>query len=440
MTPQPIPTPVSATIHDVGDVGDVDFSALAPDEFRPDAGSEPAWLWTGYILPRRLTLLTSLWKCGKTTLLSLLIARMGAGGTLAGRAVRPGRVLVVSEEDQELWAPRCRRLGIGGHARFMFQPFFGRRPTLEEWWALVRKLIERHRTEGLDLVVIDALAGFVPDGTENDSGTILRMLEPLHRLKTLGVAVLVLHHPSKGPLIAGQAARGSGALSGNADIILEMDGLSGPTTDDRRRKIAGFSRFPETTRRLVIELSADGTDYAALGDFDAPELDDNWQILFQVLEDAHGKLTRRGILDAWPPDYRKPDESTVWRWLQRGIKDGRVIQGGTGHKEDPFRYWLDGMEEVWKTDPYYLRPLPPIERPDGMQRKTLTEVLAERNEVTHDSSSEQAVRSSRRARRATAGGGKRLAGDRPDPGVPPADAPPVADRVPGVVGVRDPEG
>src|SRR5439155_13961959 len=112
-----------------------------------------------------------------------------------------------------------------------------------------------HRTEGFDLVVIDALARFVSGGTENEAGTVLRMLQALQELTALGVAVLILHHPRKGPLVAGQAARGSGALGGSADILLEMDGLSGPTTDDRRRKVAGFSRFPETSRRLVIELS-----------------------------------------------------------------------------------------------------------------------------------------------------------------------------------------
>jgi len=416
-----------------------DFSAPAPIEFRPEATADRPWLWTGYIAPRRITLLTSLWKCGKTTLLSVLIARMAAGGMLAGRAVRPGRVLVVSEEDQELWGQRCQQLGIVRHARFMCQPFRGRQPTLEEWWALVRNLVERHRTEGLDLVVIDALAGFIPDGTENDARTIYRMIEPLFELKTRGVAVLVLHHPRKGPVAAGQAARGSGALGGSVDIILEMDGLSGPTTDDRRRKVAGFSRFPETPRRLVIELSADGTDYAAIGDFDAPELDDTWQILFQVLADASGKLTRREILAQWPADYRKPDDTTIWRWLQRGMKEGRVMQSGSGRHADPFRYWLDGMEEVWKSDPFYLEPLPPLE-PFGGPRKTLAEVLAERNEVSNDGASKQTTGRPRRLRRPAVGRGQQLGGDCAAAEVPVADVPAMADPVPGVVEPRDAPG
>ena len=68
MTSQSVPTPDGESNGDVGDVGDVDFSAPSPDEFRPETAAEMAWIWTGYVAPRRVTLLTSLWKEGKTTL------------------------------------------------------------------------------------------------------------------------------------------------------------------------------------------------------------------------------------------------------------------------------------------------------------------------------------------------------------------------------------
>ena len=41
----------------------------------PSAG----WLWNGYIARGSLTLLTSQWKAGKTTLLSGLLQRLGDG-------------------------------------------------------------------------------------------------------------------------------------------------------------------------------------------------------------------------------------------------------------------------------------------------------------------------------------------------------------------------
>ena len=96
---------------------------------------------------------------------------------------------------------------------------------------------------------------------------MLAALAPLQRLTKAGLAVLVLHHPRKAESAPGRAARGSGALTGFADVLIET-GLGGPPdSDDRRRKLAAFSRHAETTRRLAIERTADGTDYVALGDF-----------------------------------------------------------------------------------------------------------------------------------------------------------------------------
>ena len=56
------------------------------------------WLWHGFVAGGNLTLLTSQWKAGKTTLLSLLLSRRKNGGQLAGLAIKPGKSVVVSEE------------------------------------------------------------------------------------------------------------------------------------------------------------------------------------------------------------------------------------------------------------------------------------------------------------------------------------------------------
>src|ERR1700726_2024083 len=75
-----------------------------------------------------------------------------------------------------------------------------------------------------------------------------------------GMCTWILHHPSKGDPPPGQAARGSGALSGYADILLEMRSCPDAEDDDRRRRLLAFSRFPKTPRQRVIELTADGAD------------------------------------------------------------------------------------------------------------------------------------------------------------------------------------
>jgi hypothetical protein len=145
-------------------------------------------------------------------------------------------------------------------------------------------------------------------------------------------------------------------LSAFVDISLEM-GHPGGDPETRRRCLYGFSRFKETPRRLLIELNPDGTDYAVVPEDNDDDFRGSWEVLRMVLESAKFKLTRREILADWPPDFVKPVESTLWKWLQRAGDLGLIHSQGTGRKNDPFRYWLPGQEEKWKDDPiagYYL--------------------------------------------------------------------------------------
>ena len=51
------------------------------------------WLWYGYLAPRQITLLTAMWKTGKTTFIAGLLAKLKAGGDYCGQQVRAGRAL-----------------------------------------------------------------------------------------------------------------------------------------------------------------------------------------------------------------------------------------------------------------------------------------------------------------------------------------------------------
>jgi hypothetical protein len=77
------------------------------DALTAAAPSGTSWLWHGYLAAGAVTLLTSQWKAGKTTLASILLSRMKNGGELAGLPVAPGRAMVLSEE-----APQQRLRGL----------------------------------------------------------------------------------------------------------------------------------------------------------------------------------------------------------------------------------------------------------------------------------------------------------------------------------------
>ncbi|HKI36576.1 MAG TPA: AAA family ATPase, partial [Gemmataceae bacterium] len=339
-TPSPLPpAPALSTVCLPPEVWGADLAAAA--------AAKTSWLWDGYLAHGNVTLLTSQWKSGKTTLLSILLARRETGGEVAGLALAPGRTAVVSEESALLWNERRQKLGFGPSVAFQCRPFRGK-PTTEQWLALIDRLADLNVRRGVDLAVIDTLASFLPGRDESNAGLMLEALLPLQHLTERGMAVLLLHHPRKGAPADAQAARGTGALAGYADIVLEMRHYTRAAEDDRRRVLHGYSRHEQTPRVRVIELNPEGTDYRCLGALADLEFEETWEQLRRLFEAAHSKRTRAEVLAAWPVDAVAPNEGTLWRWLDQAVARGLLRCEGAGRKTAPFRYWLPGQEEKWK--------------------------------------------------------------------------------------------
>ncbi len=123
--------------------------------------AQPRWLWHGILAPGKITLLTSLWKSGKTTLLAHLLARRCHGGDFLGLAVAPGTSLIVSEEPRDLWPQRFHRHRLGKEVGVVSRPFTGR-PTLAQLTQLNAQMMGLKQQRGVDLVVFDTLAMFLP--------------------------------------------------------------------------------------------------------------------------------------------------------------------------------------------------------------------------------------------------------------------------------------
>ena len=322
---------------------------VAASDLDKQCFTPPTWLWHGYLGPGKVTLLTSQWKSGKSTLVSLLLARMQKGGQLAGLTVSAGKAFVISEESEADWRQRFEHLGVRENVHLLCRPFTTQ-PTLDQWLALIDAASVLHQRHGTDLVVIDSLAHFLPAHSENSAGALLECLTPLQRLASAGMSVLLPHHPRKGKTLAGQAARGSGALPGFVDVIIEMGYYSHPDDLDRRRRLVAFSRHEQTPRHLLIELQADGADYVVLQTGVEADFGEGWQAVLNILTTSCSKRTRQEMLDDWPADYDKPDSTTLWRWLSRAAAQGVVRQEGTGRPNDPFRYWLPARQEMLRPE------------------------------------------------------------------------------------------
>ncbi len=352
------------------------FRLKSEEEMRNGATEDATWLWDGFLKPHNVTLLTAQWKSGKTTLVSVLLSKLSGAEPFMGLPIRSGRAVVITEEPESNWRDRLLNFDYGNRVRWLCRPFDGQ-PRPEQWQALIDFLAVDHRAQPFELLVIDPLASFLPGNSENLASSMFAALMPLQALTKRGVSVFIPHHPKKGESAPGQASRGSGALTGFVDIIVEMDWYGRPFEDDRRRRLSAWSRHQQTPRRMLIELNAAGTDYIVHGDYSDACLDSGYGVLFMVLEDASNKLTRWDIQDAWPNDHAKPADRTIREWLDRAVKDGRILREGTGRKNQPFQYWLPGQEELWKCDIYHLE-LPPLDDPVEKVKERIKAELREK--------------------------------------------------------------
>jgi RecA-family ATPase len=168
--------------------------AIPASELRAIVGEEADWIVRGYLGRDVITLLSALWKAGKTTWLAHLLQALGRG-EFCGLECRPIHVLYITEESETLWASRRDGIGIGDNVRFLIRPFKFR-PAPGDWLKLREYLEVCLREADADLIIIDTLSGVWPVKDENDAAQVQEALMPLRTLGQ-GRAILIVHHLGK---------------------------------------------------------------------------------------------------------------------------------------------------------------------------------------------------------------------------------------------------
>ena len=301
-----------------------------------------SWVLEGLLARDAVTLLSALPKCGKTTLISHLLAALPAGGSFCGKALAPGKAFVVSEEPAGVWAARVAGLGITevrGFTRGLAP-----RGTQAEWQNFLAGIDAYLSGDPADLIVFDTLANLWPVKDENSAAEVGAALAPLHQLcrSGSGRSVLLVHHLRKSDGGEGTGSRGSGALAGFVDVILELRRAK-PDPTGRRRTLTGYGRYDAIPAEWVIELTEkdgkptfehragcdDGGKADLAGRIDAvlPEGPPG-----KTLDEIVAELAESGAVVEAKDVQSCLRSGKKRRWLKERMKDR---QGG------PYGYWRD---------------------------------------------------------------------------------------------------
>jgi len=308
-------------------------------ELSADPIIENDWILPGYLIAGAVTELIARIKEGKTTFALAFVKAAITGGMFLGYRIPKQKVVYLTEQPRLSFLAQLRREGItdtpaASDLHILFHSEV-RHLRLSQ---VIKLAIGQCKRQGANVLAIDSFgvfAGFV-GSEENDSGHGQTAVSELVWAATQGIAVLSLRHAVKGTgRDAQDAGRGSGAVSGGADIIIHLKRLEG-NQDTTVRELAATGRFAETPDRVVIQFNRDDGEFNLLGDVKRVKHDQTKREVLSLLprseEDAliiEEIVSRSGA-----------SKGTVQKVLDGLRQDGTSQRIGAGKRNDPYRYFL----------------------------------------------------------------------------------------------------
>jgi AAA domain len=187
---------------------------------------------------------------------------------------------------------------------------------------------------GAVLLVIDSLSFWAAfaEGAEKDAGAAQAAIDALGAATGLGLAVLLVHHQRKAGGEDGDAVRGSGAIFGAVDTLVELERLEDAPPGHRR--LVAVGRWPTTPPVLVIDRDAGTGTWRVVGQAtsrqEAAAMGMREQILSAMPDEA---ITEAELTEVMGMDKRK-----LGGPLRELVSEEVVIRTGAGQRGDPYRY------------------------------------------------------------------------------------------------------
>ena len=309
-------------------------------EVANSTSEQPDWLLHGFIALGAITEVDGKIKSsGKTTLVTHLVAAILDGQPFLGQPTMRTNVVYLTEQTAATYREALGRAGLlarGAELRLVFRGDVAGRP----WSELIAQVAVDAKRDGYGLLVVDTLGKLAGIVNENDAGEGARAMTSLQDAAHAGMAVLVCRHDRKGGGEVGESGRGSSAISGDVDVILQLRRSEG-NVPKSRRVIESLSRYVETPEKIVIELTDEG--FTLLGDDEAVTLADAVRFLSALL---HEQFEQK---ESWTTEELVKETGLTRAAIQRAVKHMRLRgervdeftdDGGKARKGHPLMYRL----------------------------------------------------------------------------------------------------
>ncbi len=313
--------------HAAGGVTGLRFIPL--NELEP--ASEPEWVWPGYAACGSITVLSAAPKAGKSTLLRSLLRDLYRGGPLAPEGEpMTAPTLIVSEETPGHWSRQASSLDLPRElVHLCAQPFFTK-PTLTQWEQAIAKIVRAVEELKPRLVIFDTLSNLWPVRDENSAAEVNAALMPLRAISATGAAVILVHHDRKSGGSNGEGARGSSAIGGFPDALVQLKRYRDQPGDTRRR-LSYVGRFEHAPAEVIIDLTEEG--YRTLGESKAVEGENLMDRIASVLPEEGPGLTVAEVRERVGMGVHRVREV-----LEECLEHGLIDRAGSGRRSDPYRY------------------------------------------------------------------------------------------------------
>ena len=318
-----------------GDLPEVKVQFRTGEDVYEAAPETPDWLWHGYIAAGATTLFSGSQKSGKSTFLFALMRAFLDGHTrFVGHDVRPGRVILLTEEGDGTLRPKLEHITPTGRRdlRVLGRNDVAMNPL--QWTQAVHAACIEALDTGARLVVIDTFAFWSKIQDENDTAGMQMAAAALAELTASDLGVVIVHHHGKNAEARenGNASRGSTSLPASVDIIVDLfrpEPFGNDEVPSNEREIRSIGRYPEIPEILRVALDGDGT-YRAVMEGTKDE----------VRQASAEQRVTEWFMDDWAGTHSVADMSrdlglskgTVSKACKKLIDEGLVERIGEGNR------------------------------------------------------------------------------------------------------------